>query len=265
MAHAQRAPSEHLYVVRRGDSLRRVAEQLQVSPIALAARNNLHAPYAMRIGRRLRVPTETPVEILRALPTRARLDAGGADDDDASGGTRSDPAPPREGTTTTTLVRARDQVELTLNLRGGTRVSARIERFLRFRDGSRHVIHPRLIREIALFSEHFAGHRIVVLSGFRPMLRNTRGLRTRHSLGYAVDIRVDRTALAAVQAFCESSENLGCGIYPHANFVHVDVRLEPAAWTDETTPSAHGSLRPTAGSDESVTEVLADAARIRAQ
>jgi uncharacterized protein YcbK (DUF882 family) len=262
-AHAQRNPNEHLYVVRRGDSLRRVAEALQVSPISLAARNGLHTPYALRIGRRLRVPTETSPEILRALPTRGRLDATSADDDDAAGGAPAERAAPREGTTT--LVRTRDLVEVTMNLRGGPREATRIERFLRFRDGSRHVIHPRLVRTLALFAEHFNGHRIVVLSGFRPMLRNARGPRRRHSLGYAVDIRVERTALAAVQSFCESLENLGCGIYPHANFVHVDVRLESAAWTDESSPNTHGARRPVDGSDESVFEVLEDAARIRQQ
>ena len=258
-AHAQRNPNEHLYVVRRGDSLRRVADQLQVSPISLAARNGLHAPYAMRIGRRLRVPTETPAEILRTLPTRGRLDATSADDDNASGSTHVERAAPRAGTTT--LVRARDMAEVTLNLRDGTRDAARIARFLRFRDGSGHVIHPRLARTLALFGEHFGGHRIVILSGFRPMLRNVRGPRTRHSLGYAADIRVERTGLASVQAFCESLENLGCGIYPHANFVHVDVRVESAAWSDESSPGTHGSRRPVDGSDESVTEVLDDSAR----
>jgi LysM repeat protein len=264
-AQAQSGGAEHVYVVAPGDTLSRIASRLEVPPRALAERNYLTRPYALRVGRRLRLPDGVPPEVARRLPTRGQAEQGGAhaaDDDtaDAASTVRAEESTHRQGFAT--LVRARDGAVLATNLTApGQSLRVRAERFLRFRDGSRHPIHPRLLRVLATLSDHFDGRRIVVLSGFRPQLHNTSAPRTRHSQGYAVDLRVEGVALHSVQAYCESIANVGCGLHPHAGFVHVDVRREAASWTDPTPVGGHG--RPPPESDETVSEVMADAARVR--
>jgi LysM repeat protein len=248
-ARAQTSREPRVYVVEPGDTLSSIADELGVSPRELAARNGLQAPFRLRVGRRLRLPPGVDPDVARDLPTRARL---AADEDGAS----------RGGPGLVTLARQRDGATLTTNLHAETHGHRmRLERFLRFRDGSRHAIHPRLIRAVATLGEHFAGRRVVVLSGFRPQLRNPSAPRTRHSQGYAVDLRVEGVPVRAVHAFCTTLDALGCGLYPRGGYVHIDVRREAASWTENGGTDAHAAH--SRESDETVAEVLADAAPVR--
>jgi uncharacterized protein YcbK (DUF882 family) len=255
LCHAQTDETERVYVVRAGDTISRIAARLGVSPRALAARNYLTPPYRLRIGRRLRLPDGVDPNVARRLPTRAQLAAGNNTTTVSPG--ENAHASHRAGFVT--LVRARDGAVLATNFTTGTRsLRMRVERFLRFRDGSRHLIHPRLLRHLAALSDHFGGRRIVVLSGFRPHLRDSVLPRGTHSRGYAVDLRVEDASLAAVHAFCTTLRGAGCGLYPRANFVHLDVRAEAAAWTDGSGPGDRRARR--RGAEESVAEVMDDAA-----
>lgn len=251
VAHAQ--AEERVYVVQPGDTISRIAARLGVPYRALAERNHLAPPYRLRVGRRLRLPEGVAPEVLRRLPTRAQLESGAGNE--SSGGTEHRPG-------FVTLVRARDGAVLATNFRAGSReLRLRVERFLRFRDGSRHLIHPRLIRYLADLSDRFGGRRIVVLSGFRPQLRRTTLPRTRHNRGYAIDLRVEGVSLRAVHEFCTTLRGTGCGLYPRAQFVHMDVRVENASWVDHTGPDERRYRRPEA--EEAVYEVMDDAAPVR--
>jgi uncharacterized protein YcbK (DUF882 family) len=128
-----------------------------------------------------------------------------------------------------TLVRVRDQGELTTNFAAAApNLRVRVERFLRARDGRQHHVHPRLLRTFQLLSDRFGGRRIVVLSGYRPAEAGQPI--SRHSLGQAVDLRIEGIALRDVWTYCQSLRNMGCGLHLRGNYVHVDVRAAPEQW-----------------------------------
>lgn len=261
-AEAQSA-SDRVYVVQASDTVSRIAERLQVPVRDVIERNHLAPPYALRVGRRLRVPDGVPTDILRDLPRRGDPAADTATADVIESRSRhTDDAAGRVGIVS--LVRARDAAELTTHFDNPSQAFRnRIERFLRFRDGSRHPIHQRLIRQLAAVSAHFDGRPITVLSGFRPQLYRRTGPRTRHSQGYAVDIRIDGVGTRELFQYCESLENMGCGFYPRARFVHFDVRREALSWEDNSQPGTRRANESVPDSDENVTEVTTDAAPVR--
>lgn len=218
---------DRVYVVRPGDSIRRIAGVLDVPFRDVAALNNLRPPYLLAVGRRLRLPDGVPQEVLRTLPTREEVST------DAEGGAH------RPGRVT--LVRARDGAELSTGFTAtGPSLRARVERLLRARGGQVHLIHPRLVRVFPTLSDRFGGRRITVLSGYRPHRGGRDEPRGRHAMGYAVDLRVEGVGLRAVWEFCRTIPDVGCGLSTRGNFVHVDVRTEPESWTvggrDEPTP-----------------------------
>lgn len=219
---------DRAYVVRPGDTIRRIAAVLEVPVAEVAAINNLRPPYLLSVGRRLRVPEGVSQEVLRTLPSREEVSTND------EGGTH------RPGMAT--LVRARDGVELGTNFTAtGPALRARVERLLQSRSGQLHMIHPRLVRVFPTLSDRFGGRRITVLSGYRPHRGGRDEPRGRHAMGYAVDLRVEGVGLRTVWEFCRTIPNVGCGISTRGNFVHVDVRTEAASWTiggrDEPTPA----------------------------
>lgn len=218
-ALAQRAPVDppvRVYVVQPGDTLLRVANRLGVPPRELAARNSLPRPYTLNVGQRLRLPTGVRAEVLATLPTR----------DEASGAS-SPQGTHRAGFVT--MVRARDQQELSTNFAAAApNLRVRVERFLRARDNRQHMVHPRLMRTLQLMSDRFGGRRIVLLSGYRPAHAGEPV--SRHSLGQAVDVRVEGIALRDVWQYCQTLDNMGCGLFPRQDYVHIDVRTAPEAW-----------------------------------
>ncbi len=257
-AQTPRDPTERMYVVGPGDTISRIAARLEVSVPALAARNYLTPPYRLSLGRRLRLPQGVSPRILRTLPTRGGLQSGGAAAVQAAMGPTPGPAH-RQGFVS--LVRLRDGAELATNFAlANPRLRSRLERFFRYRDNTQHLVHPRMPRILMALSDHFDGRRIVVLSGFRPMLgRGGDGPRTRHSQGYALDLRVDGIAARTLHQFCQTLTDVGCGLHLPGDFVHVDVRAGSAAWvvggraSNATTPPPPDAV-------ETVAEVRADSA-----
>ena len=260
VASAQSA-GDRVYVVAPSDTVSRIAAHLEIPVRDLIERNHLAAPYQLRVGRRLRVPDGVARDILRTLPLRSAPVVSARERDDG-GTTEATETSHHDGLVT--LVRRRDHSELETRFDNPSQAfRVRIERFLRFRDGSRHPIHPRLVRQLAAVSEHFSGRPIILLSGFRPQLFHHTGPRTRHSQGYAVDIRIDNVNTRELFEYCESLENMGCGFYPRARFVHMDVRREPSSWQDDATPGTRHARESVPDADENVTEVMADSAPVR--
>lgn len=245
--------SPRVYVVRAGDNLRRIATQLQVPLRELAARNSLRAPFALRIGRRLRLPAGVPDEVLRTLPTLDELRGGGG----GAGGGDGERRAHRSGVVT--LVRARDQQEMTANFNVNTpRLRARLERALSARSGAVHIIHPRLQRLLPQLADRFGGRRIVVLSGYRPHRGGRAEERTRHAQGMAVDLRIEEVPARQLYQFCRSLGNVGCGHSPRGDYVHIDVRTAPLHWVYTGRSGSAGD--PNSTPEDDVARVLADAA-----
>lgn len=255
-AAAQRAapPESRVYVVQPGDTLLRIANRLGVPPRELAARNSVPRPYTLRVGQRLRMPVGVRADVLQGLPTR-----------DEAANSASPQGSHRPGVVS--MVRLRDQGELTTNFAAaapGLRV--RVERFLRARDNRQHIVHPRVLRVLQQMSDRFGGRRILVLSGYRPARAGESV--SRHSLGQAFDARVEGIPLRDLWTWCQSLPNMGCGLFPRHNYVHLDVRTAPEQWEAETRrrrrdPGEARMLDP--DPDEDPAEVAADAAPAEAR
>lgn len=257
-AQVAQDPTERMYVVSPGDTISRIAARLEVSVPALAARNYLTPPYRLSLGRRLRLPQGVPPRVLRTLPTRASLQEGGA----AAVQAAMTPAPgPAHRQGFVSLVRQRDGAELSTNFAlANPRLRARLERFFRYRDNTQHIYHPRIPRLLMAISDHFDGRRMVLLSAFRPMMgRGGDGPRTRHSQGYALDLRVEGVPLRTLYQFCQTMTDVGCGLHAQGDFVHFDVRAGGAAWVVGGRSSA-GAPPPPPDAAETLAEVRADAA-----
>jgi hypothetical protein len=101
-------------------------------------------------------------------------------------------------------------------------------------------VDPRLVERLQRVVDHFAKpgapERLVVVSGFRP-----RGSGSYHSTGRALDFRIEGVDNDALDAFCRTLPDTGCGFYPHDVFVHMDVRdagTGHVAWIDTSRRSA---------------------------
>ena len=96
----------------------------------------------------------------------------------------------------------------------------------------------RLLERLEVAVDHFRKGaelaRLVLVSGYRP-----RSAGSFHSVGRALDFRIDGVTNEALVAFCKTLPDTGCGYYPNSGFVHIDVR-DPGtghvAWTDVSRP-----------------------------
>jgi Bacterial protein of unknown function (DUF882) len=96
----------------------------------------------------------------------------------------------------------------------------------------------KLVERLELAVEHLRKGpepaRVVLVSGYRP-----RSAGSYHSTGRALDFRIEGVANEAIVAFCKTLADTGCGYYPNAGFVHMDVRdsgTGHVAWTDVSRP-----------------------------
>jgi uncharacterized protein YcbK (DUF882 family) len=101
-----------------------------------------------------------------------------------------------------------------------------------------HRLDAKLVERLELAIDHFrkGGEpvRVLLVSGYRP-----RSAGSYHSTGRALDLRIDGVENDALDAFCKTLPDTGCGYYPNSVFVHIDVR-DPhtghVAWTDVSRP-----------------------------
>jgi uncharacterized protein YcbK (DUF882 family) len=101
-----------------------------------------------------------------------------------------------------------------------------------------HRLDPKLVERLELAVDHFRKGsepvRVLLVSGYRP-----RSAGSYHSTGRALDVRIDGVENDALDAFCKTLPDTGCGFYPNSVFVHIDVR-DPhtghVAWTDVSRP-----------------------------
>lgn len=113
------------------------------------------------------------------------------------------------------------------------------------RTGEVRAVNPRLYETLSVISDHFGGKRIELISGFR--FQREEG--SRHYHASAMDIRIPGVSIRELRKFAESLDTggMGIGLYPRANFVHIDWRApgEPSyRWVDRSSTRKTGGKRP---------------------
>lgn len=106
------------------------------------------------------------------------------------------------------------------------------------RTGEVRAVRRELYEQLSRIEDHFDGKQIYLVSGFRFAERNS----SRHYHASAMDIRIPGVSINEMYKFAETLDagNMGLGIYPTSQFIHVDFRApgEPSyRWTDY---SGHG-------------------------
>jgi hypothetical protein len=107
-------------------------------------------------------------------------------------------------------------------------------------DGVR-LVHPRLLWVLQQVADAFPRRAIILYSGVRPLavVNDGTGHKSLHASGRALDIAVHRTSNEELFKLCASLRGVGCGFYPEAPFIHVDVRHADAGtafWVDGSKP-----------------------------
>jgi len=294
------------YIIGRGETLSEIAARMHVTTRVLAEHNHLEPPFALRTGRGLRVPAEVPDDVYRQLGGDIRTRPGrGAPTASNTTGARSEVrttvrsvntrVAASSGRTPTgggrwgrpasrgyvRLIRENTGAMMDLHMRRiGPNVQSRMRSFLRYADGRSHPINPRLLRQLAIVSDHFGGRRLHVISGYRPFRRGQWTPHSNHNVGRAIDFRVEGVPNRVLRDFCRTLPQTGCGFYPRSVFVHMDVRQESAVWVDwsrpgqrpqygreDRPPEAHSTAAAVAarraGEDEGVDDVAHDNHRVR--
>lgn len=255
-ALAQQAPLTH--TVADGETLSQIAQRYHCATTALAERNHLTAPFALRRGRVLRLPHTAVAPAAVTAPARPTPPTVAA---------RPTPPPParviasraptvRRGASrwgaprspgVVNLVRVCSDERVTANLRrAGRNVLGTMRRFLRSTTGASHAIDGRLLRTLATVSDHFGGRTVEVISGFRPFRRGQYTPHSNHNSGRAIDFRIAGVPRRTLVDFCRTLPGVGCGYYPRSVFIHMDVRSDQAYWVDWSRPGE----RPRYGRDD---------------
>jgi uncharacterized protein YcbK (DUF882 family) len=95
------------------------------------------------------------------------------------------------------------------------------------------IVNPRLLTMLDEVTRHFAGHRVEVISGYRPSNDPRAG--SRHAHARALDYRLAGIARETLRDFAYTLPLAGVGYYPNSVFIHMDVRDRDegsARWTD---------------------------------
>jgi uncharacterized protein YcbK (DUF882 family)/LysM repeat protein len=147
-----------------------------------------------------------------------------------------------------------------VDAKGRPRQDARraLREFLRPRDSQRRKTpNARLLSLLARVSDHFGGRPIHVVSGYRVAKGLTRKT-SRHVAGEAIDFRIPGVPLTVLRDYCQQFPEVGVGYYPTTEFVHLDVRKQPARWTDWSLPGqAPVLIKPIDGDENGKDEMIA--------
>jgi uncharacterized protein YcbK (DUF882 family) len=103
-------------------------------------------------------------------------------------------------------------------------------------------IDPHLYEILSHVYDHFKKP-LTLISGFRNQRRTT----SFHYIGSASDIAIPGVPDRQLKEFVESLDTggMGIGIYPHAGFIHVDIRPEPSyRWIDYSPPGSSDMGQP---------------------
>jgi len=248
------------HVVRKGDTLARIARRYKVSIDELKEINRIGPKGRLKVGRRLVIPKGKRVDV--------EYEAAG------EGGAKKTVKKVEkerwDGKATVVRVRGKSERKtMTMfDKRGRVRTYARrtISRLARSKKGKVRNLHPRLIRLIGKVAEHYPGKDIEIISGFRPHRRGHK--RSQHSKARAVDFRVRGVGNLELYRYLKTFDKVGVGYYPNSTFVHLDVRDRKYTWTDVSGPGEaaryvkegqSGSAEDTGGDQEAASDLEAHA------
>jgi uncharacterized protein YcbK (DUF882 family)/LysM repeat protein len=265
---ASLAEAQGSHVVREGQSLARIARRYHVSVQDLAAANGLAHDARIQVGQELRIPESgvayvragqtlseiahdahcTVAELVRlnrlrdgaSLHVGQRLVLPGyeAPRGGAHGAAPRWGRPRTPGTATFYRIatHTRSRVRL-LDTRGRAPRSAlrQLGLLMRPRGARPRESFPnppaRLIELLARVSDHFGGHVVQIVSGYRHAGGYTRDS-SQHTHGHAIDIRIEGVPNTELRDFLRTFDRVGVGYYPRSTFVHFDVRDRNAYWVD---------------------------------
>ncbi len=268
VAHAQT-----MHTVRAGQSLARIARRYHVTVADLAAANGLSATASVRPGQELRIPEAgcvyvaagdslieiahdhncTVAELVRlnhlhdgqALQVGQRLVLPGFEATTTRTGRTT---ASRWGTArtpgTATFYRiathTRERIRLVDVTRRATRAAMRrLGLMMRPRGARPRETFPnppaRLVELLARVSDHFGGHVVHIVSGYRHAGGYTRES-SQHTHGHAIDIHIDGVPNTELRDYLRTFDRVGVGYYPRSSFVHFDVRTRSAYWVDWSRP-----------------------------
>jgi uncharacterized protein YcbK (DUF882 family) len=112
---------------------------------------------------------------------------------------------------------------------------AKLDELFRCRQtGEVRSVRPELYEQLSRISDHFGGDkRVELISGFRYAERSS----SRHFHASAMDIRIKGVSIREMYKYAESLDggDMGIGLYPTSNFIHVDYRApgeRSYRWTD---------------------------------
>lgn len=216
------------HVVKPGDTLLRLSKRYKVPVDEIKEINRIGPRGRLQIGRRLVIPTGKRVD--------ASYSSSGAD---ANGkGAKAVRKERWDGKATVVRVRGKSERRTVtmFDKRGRVRMYARrtISQLARSKKGKVKILHPRLIQLLGRVAEHYPGHDIEIISGFRPHKRGKK--RSQHSKARAVDFRVRGVSNRELYNYLNTFDKVGVGFYPNSTFVHLDVRDTRYHWTDVSGP-----------------------------
>ncbi len=221
-------PSAGELYVKPGQTLARIAHAHELDADELARANGLSISAALKSGQRLILP-------------------GFEEDKDRRAAEKKWGSPKHPGTVTLYRVWSKKTAHLrVVDTQGRVRPKAigELRELLRPRlSKKRKDPHPRLLRLIAQVSDHFGGRTLHVISGYRLAGGYTRDS-SRHVAGEAMDFQIPGVPLTELRDYCQHFDHVGVGYYPRTHFVHLDVRVKNAQWTDWSLPGQAPMLAP---------------------
>ena len=156
---------------------------------------------------------------------------------------RTEPLPPPSGDIWLRADNLNEEVKLNIYKADGSldeAALAKLDELFRCRaTGEVRAVDAKLYEQLSRIHDHFGGKRIHLVSGFRFNERSS----SRHHHAAAMDIRIPDVSIRDMYRYAESLDtgNMGIGIYPTSNFIHVDYRApgEPSyRWTDYSGPNS---------------------------
>jgi hypothetical protein len=97
-----------------------------------------------------------------------------------------------------------------------------------------HHLSLRVVQLVFKAAYHFGGRRVRIISSWRERAG-------KHTMGEAIDFKIDGASAWRVAAFLRGLPRVGVGVYTHPDtqFVHVDVRDDSFHWVDSSPPGVH--------------------------
>ncbi len=216
-----------VHIVRKGVTLRRIAQTYDYPFRRLVKVNRIRNPDLIRQGARILIPG---AERVVPIATKQR-------------------PPCLRAPVEIYRVHTGETREIVLTRCNGKVWDAGREEISTFLDRtskkSAPLLNRRLLRLVQRVAERFKGRRIEVVSAYRPPDGERDG--SRHARAKALDFRVRGVPNARLRDFARTLGAVGVGYYPNSTFIHLDVRDQRGFWVDWSGPGEPALYGPMKG------------------